>query len=84
MTSSEMVSYSYDAWGNLTDVSGSMAAALGALNPFRYRGYVYDEESGLLGDSGIRLRFCKRYYIWHSFLMERMNDGKVFRNEQTV
>lgn len=27
--------------------TGSMAAARGTVNPFRYRGYVYDEEAGL-------------------------------------
>ena len=26
---------------------GSMAATLGAANPLRYRGYVYDTETGL-------------------------------------
>ena len=47
VSGSEVVSYSYDAWGDPTDVSGSMTATLGALNPFRYRGYVYDEETEL-------------------------------------
>lgn len=28
-------------------VSGSMSATLGAVNPLRYRGYVYDSETGL-------------------------------------
>jgi len=27
--------------------SGSMAATLGADNPFRYRAYYYDDETGL-------------------------------------
>ena len=27
--------------------TGTLASTLGKLNPFRYRGYVYDEESGL-------------------------------------
>ena len=27
--------------------TGTMASTLGTLNPFRYRGYVYDEETGL-------------------------------------
>ena len=31
-----------------------MAATLGTLNPFRYRGYVYDEETGL-------------YYLWSRY-----------------
>ena len=42
-----VVSYTYDAWGNPESISGSMASTLGAANPFRYRGYYYDIESGL-------------------------------------
>jgi len=40
-------SYTYDAWGRSLGVTGSMATTLGRRNPFRYRGNVYDEESGL-------------------------------------
>ena len=43
----EVVQYRYDAWGKPLDVGGSMANSLGAHNPFRYRGYVYDQETGL-------------------------------------
>ena len=43
----EVVKYSYDAWGKVMSTSGSKAGTLGKVNPFRYRGYVYDEESGL-------------------------------------
>ena len=42
-----VVSYVYDAWGNIVDADGSLATTLGALNPLRYRGYVYDTETGL-------------------------------------
>ena len=42
----EVVIYSYDAWGNILSVGGSMADVLGDLNPLRYRGYVYDSETG--------------------------------------
>ncbi|MBO5736976.1 MAG: RHS repeat-associated core domain-containing protein [Clostridia bacterium] len=34
--------YKYDAWGNITYQYGSVAE----LNPFRYRGYYYDTETG--------------------------------------
>ena len=40
-----VVQYYYDAWGNHT-VSGSNLT-LANLNPFRYRGYYYDTETGL-------------------------------------
>ena len=43
----QVVSYVYDAWGRAVSVTGSSAATAGALNPFRYRGYEYDTESGL-------------------------------------
>lgn len=42
-----VVSYTYDAWGAPTGTTGTLAATLGVLNPFRYRGYVYDEETEL-------------------------------------
>ena len=41
------VEYKYDARGRPLGTSGSIAETLGRRNPFRYRGYVYDEESGL-------------------------------------
>ena len=42
-----VVSYVYDAWGRHISKTGSMANTLGKINPFRYRGYVYDEETRL-------------------------------------
>ena len=42
-----VVNYVYDAWGKKLSVTGSMAGSLGYWQPFRYRGYVYDEETGL-------------------------------------
>ena len=41
-----VVEYAYDSWGKLLSCTGTLAATLGELNPFRYRGYVYDEETG--------------------------------------
>lgn len=43
----QVVSYSYDAWGQIINTTGSLANTLGKLNPFKYRGYIYDEETGL-------------------------------------
>lgn len=42
-----VVEYKYDAWGRLLTTTGSMAPTLGLHNPLRYRGYVYDRETGL-------------------------------------
>jgi YD repeat-containing protein len=39
-----VVDYTYDTWGTLQSTTGSMASTLGAHNPLRYRGYVYDED----------------------------------------
>ena len=40
-----VVQYAYDAWGGKKTTTGSMAGTLGYYNPFRYRGYVWDEET---------------------------------------
>ena len=42
-----VVQYTYDAWGKPLTTTGSMASTLGVHNPLRYRGYVYDTETGL-------------------------------------
>ena len=42
-----VVEYKYDAWGKLLSTTGTLAETLGKRNPFRYRGYVYDEETEL-------------------------------------
>ena len=36
----KVVEYVYDAWGTILSTSGTLAATLGYLNPFRYRGLV--------------------------------------------
>ena len=42
-----VVEYTYDAWGKPLTTTGSLASTVGAKNPYRYRGYRYDTESGL-------------------------------------
>ena len=42
-----LVHYVYDAWGNLHATEGTMDDTLGVINPLRYRGYVYDQETEL-------------------------------------
>ena len=51
-TGSVVVQYYYDAWGNhkVVDANGDEIIDqddIGNLNPFRYRGYYYDTETGL-------------------------------------
>ena len=64
-----VVQYRYDAWGKPLSKTGSMANTLGTYNPFRYRHYVYDEETGVY-----YLR--SRYYnpVWGRFLNA---DGQI-------
>ncbi len=41
-----VATYKYDTWGNC-EVDELSGYAIGDLNPFRYRGYFWDEESGM-------------------------------------
>ena len=41
-----VVTYLYNDYGKIESVSGSLADTVGALNPIRYRGYYYDDETG--------------------------------------
>ena len=50
-----VVEYKYDAWGKPLSTTNVGATTLSKANPFRYRGYIYDEETNLY-----YLR--KRYY----------------------
>ena len=44
----KILSYKYDAWGNFTSTTHAADSIGGASkNPFRYRGYYYDSETGL-------------------------------------
>ena len=42
LTATRVASYEYDAWGNVTYSTGTMAK----INPLKYRGYYHDAESG--------------------------------------
>ena len=44
---SVVAQYDYDAWGTVLSVTGILASTIGAINPFRYRGYYYDTETKL-------------------------------------
>ena len=41
-----VVEYTYDAWGKVLTTTGTLASTLGQYNPFRYRSYYYDTETG--------------------------------------
>ena len=68
--------YRYDAWGKLismTDASGTALGEnrIGARNPLRYRGYIYDSETGFY-------YLQSRYYdpVVHRFINadEQLNE----------
>ena len=48
-----MVQYSYDSWGNTLSIADGQGEPItdethiGHINPYRYRGYRYDKETGL-------------------------------------
>ena len=72
MNSSRQViaKYRYDAWGKLISMTDASGAALGentigARNPLRYRGYIYDSETGFY-------YLQTRYYdpVVHRFINE--------------
>lgn len=42
-----VVEYKYNSWGKILSITGSKAGTIGKTNPFRYRGYYYDEETGM-------------------------------------
>ena len=42
-----VVTYTYDALGKITKQTDTTTYGIAKLNPFRYRGYVYDDETGL-------------------------------------
>ena len=43
----QVVSYSYDSWGRPLGMTDSTEEQIGSKNPFRYRQYFYDAETGL-------------------------------------
>ena len=55
--------YLYDAWGNCTIASETTSYDVANANPIRYRGYYYDDDTGLY--------YCNaRYYSpkWRRFI----------------
>ena len=60
-----MVKYNYNAWGDNVTTIGTLASTVGSENPFRYKGYYFDEE--------LNMYYCHtRYYMprWCRWLNE--------------
>ena len=45
-TGAVVARYTYDAWGKCTIVSDDSDVGIATINPFRYRSYYYDTETG--------------------------------------
>ena len=43
----EIVTYKYNSWGVIKNITDNSNINLGIINPFRYRSYYYDEETQL-------------------------------------
>jgi RHS repeat-associated protein len=61
-TGTQVVSYNYDSWGNVLSITGTLASTLGQKNPYKYRGYRQDAETGMY-------YLNSRYYVpeWGRF-----------------
>ena len=68
--------YLYDAWGNCTISSETPSYDVANANPIRYRGYYYDDDTGLY--------YCNaRYYSpkWRRFISP---DDTAYLNHENV
>ena len=56
-----VVKYSYDAWGALKNIEDTSSSGIGKINPFRFKGYYYDNESRLfiVGQRYYNPEFCR-------------------------
>ena len=58
-----VVKYKYDAYGNSKGIEDTSGCSLGSRNPFRYKGYYYDDDT--------EMYYCKsRFYVpkWRRWL----------------
>ena len=69
-----VVQYTYDIWGKLENITGSLADALGITNPLRYRGYYFDTETGLY--------YLQSRYYSPNLMRFISQDDPVFSNSQ--
>ena len=71
-TGAQVVAYTYDTWGKLISTTGSLASTVGVKNPYLYRGYRYDTETGLY-------YLQSRYYSpdWGRFINMDATGGKI-------
>ena len=69
-----VVEYTYDIWGKLVSITGSLADTVGTINPLRYRGYYYDTET--------QLYYLQSRYYSPDLMRFISQDDPVFSNAQ--
>lgn|GEM_PF-1764355 len=75
-TGTVVVRYTYDAWGNILSVTGSLASTIGQENPFRYKGYYYDSETGYY--------YCQSRYYVPSWCRWLSSDKVSYLNPESI
>ena len=79
-----VVKYTYDSWGKVLGITGSLADTVGVQNPFRYRGYYYDSETGMYYlksryyDPNIRRFLCSDEMSTVKASMETMHNRNLY------
>ena len=71
-----VVKYKYDAYGNSKGIEDTSGCNLGTRNPFRYKGYYYDDDA--------EMYYCKsRFYVpkWRRWLN---NDSINYLEPQNI
>ena len=74
-----IVKYGYDVWGLTKKLEDSSTSNIGDLNPFRFKGYYYDNESAMY--------YCKtRYYVplWGRWLNADCPKNLVVTNVSII
>ena len=92
-----VVRYQYNSWGKVTSTQDTSGVSLATLNPFRYRKYVYDPETGLycLGSryydpevgrfvnaDDTDVIFAKPQELYHKNLYVYCDNNPVVREDQ--
>lgn len=78
------IKYTYDSWDKVLSITGSLADTIGVQNPFRYRGYYYDNETGMYYlrrryyDPGVRRLISSDEMPTVKAFMETMHNRNLY------
>ena len=73
----ELVKYEYNSWGKLLNLTDYSLNGLGRKNPFRFKGYYYDEELGMY-------YLNSRYYDPETGRFVNADDVEVLKTTPTA